>query len=185
MHKHEKFSFFLGQIDRFFILYFIFHPTVNSALNFCLLTGGLWLMALSNSESEKWSWPRSVKSEQQQVANERKDIYYERPNDDPRSERIRVPTSYYDSNRRWEGKENFGMCWTFFCIFFFLRNFINPFQFSSRINSQCCYRDWILLHMSHTHAHFLMKIIFLICINTFLSNYSILFCSAQARAFRM
>ncbi|KAG5673411.1 hypothetical protein PVAND_003463 [Polypedilum vanderplanki] len=75
------------------------NPTL---LNLVILTGSLWTIVLSNAESDKWSWPTSVKSQQVSVADNRKDIFYERFDDNPKSERIRVPTSYYDSgsNRR-------------------------------------------------------------------------------------
>lgn len=65
--------------------------------NFILLTGGLWLMAHSNSESEKWSWPASGKDREKE-ASDRKDIYFESINGSgERNGRIRVPTSYHDN----------------------------------------------------------------------------------------
>lgn len=60
----------------------------------------LWLLptvSMANSESEKWSWPTSPK--QNQHADSRRDVYYENFND--KSGRIRVPTTYYDNNRRY------------------------------------------------------------------------------------
>lgn len=66
----------------------------------------IWMMSLfwllptatkASSESEKWSWPSSPKENQN--ADSRRDFYYENVND--KSGRIRVPTTYYDNNRRY------------------------------------------------------------------------------------
>jgi hypothetical protein len=55
--------------------------------------------SMASSASEKWSWPTSPKQEPQR-ADSRRDIYYENVNGGEKSGRIRVPTSYYDNNRR-------------------------------------------------------------------------------------
>lgn len=48
---------------------------------------------LASSESDKWSWPSSGNG--RLPADSRRDVYPE----DIRSERIRVPTTYYDNRR--------------------------------------------------------------------------------------
>lgn len=69
-------------------------------MNFILFTGGLWLMVLSNSEAEKWTWPVSGKDRETEASN-RKDVYYESiSGSGDRNGRIRVPSSYQDYNDR-------------------------------------------------------------------------------------
>ncbi|CAH1729686.1 unnamed protein product [Chironomus riparius] len=73
---------------------------MHSMLNFVLFTGGLWLMVLTNSEAEKWSWPVSGKDRDKEASN-RKDVYYESISGSGEGNgRIRVPSSYQDYNDR-------------------------------------------------------------------------------------
>lgn len=79
----------------------------GSSMNFLLVLSIALPAAFANSESEKWSWPTSVKD---RTADSRKDIYYESVFDNEKSGRIRVPTSYYDNRRwRWSSSEKFSL----------------------------------------------------------------------------
>lgn len=71
----------------------------GSDMNFILIISLFLPAAFGNSESEKWSWPTTA-NDQKQSADSRKDIYYESINENEKSGRIRVPTSFYN-NRRW------------------------------------------------------------------------------------